>query len=81
MMDVVEQRQVLLEVTRHRIANSLQIIANILLLKARAAPSEEASANTIAGRCSWPDHAMRRLATSAGFATCETGPRHVSPSG
>jgi len=35
------QQQVLLEEMRHRVANSLQIIASILLLKARAVSSEE----------------------------------------
>ena len=38
---LVEQKQVLLEEMRHRVANSLQIIASILLLKARAVVSEE----------------------------------------
>ncbi|WP_454883342.1 sensor histidine kinase [Sphingomonas oryzagri] len=35
------QQQVLLEEMQHRVANSLQIIASILLLKARAVSSEE----------------------------------------
>jgi len=35
------QKQMLLEEMRHRVANSLQIIASILLLKARAVASEE----------------------------------------
>jgi chemotaxis protein methyltransferase CheR len=39
--DLVRQKQVLLEEMRHRVANSLQIIASILLLKARAVSSEE----------------------------------------
>ena len=39
--DLIRQKQVLLEEMRHRVANSLQIIASILLLKARAVSSEE----------------------------------------
>lgn len=39
--DLVRQKQVLLEEMRHRVANSLQIIASILLLKARVVSSEE----------------------------------------
>jgi chemotaxis protein methyltransferase CheR len=38
---LVEQKQMLIEEMRHRVANSLQIIASILLLKARAVASEE----------------------------------------
>lgn len=39
--ELLQQNQVLLEEMRHRVANSLQIIASILLLKARAVSSEE----------------------------------------
>ena len=39
--DLIKQKQVLLEEMRHRVANSLQIIASILLLKAGAVSSEE----------------------------------------
>lgn len=39
--ELLGQKQVLLEEMRHRVANSLQIIASILLLKARAVSSEE----------------------------------------
>jgi two-component sensor histidine kinase len=39
--ELVCQKQVLLEEMRHRVANSLQVIASILLLKARAVASEE----------------------------------------
>ena len=39
--DLVRQKDVLLREMEHRVANSLQIIASILLLKARAATSEE----------------------------------------
>ena len=38
---LLAQKQMLLEEMRHRVANSLQIIASILLLKARAVASEE----------------------------------------
>jgi two-component sensor histidine kinase len=38
---LLQQKQVLLEEMRHRVANSLQIIASILLLKARAVSSDE----------------------------------------
>jgi two-component sensor histidine kinase len=39
--ELVLQKQVLLQEMEHRVANSLQIIASILLLKARAVSSEE----------------------------------------
>jgi chemotaxis protein methyltransferase CheR len=39
--ELLKQKQVLLEEMRHRVANSLQIIASILLLKARAVSSDE----------------------------------------
>nr|WP_246350483.1 histidine kinase dimerization/phosphoacceptor domain -containing protein [Sphingobium boeckii] len=39
--ELVRQKQVLLQEMQHRVANSLQIIASILLLKARAVSSEE----------------------------------------
>lgn len=39
--ELLRQKQVLLDEMRHRVANSLQIIASILLLKARAVASEE----------------------------------------
>ena len=39
--DLLRQKGVLLEEMQHRVANSLQIIASILLLKARAVTSEE----------------------------------------
>lgn len=39
--DLLQQKQVLLEEMQHRVANSLQIIASILLLKAGAVSSEE----------------------------------------
>jgi two-component sensor histidine kinase len=39
--DLLRQKELLLQETQHRINNSLQIIANILLLKAQAVRSEE----------------------------------------
>jgi two-component sensor histidine kinase len=39
--DLLLQQQVLLQEMQHRVANSLQIIASILMLKARAVTSEE----------------------------------------
>lgn len=40
--ELLRQKQMLLDEMRHRVANSLQIIASILMLKARAVISEEA---------------------------------------
>jgi chemotaxis protein methyltransferase CheR len=39
--ELLRQKQMLLEEMQHRVANSLQIIASILLIKARAVTSEE----------------------------------------
>ena len=39
--DLLRQKQVLLQEMEHRVANSLQIIASILMLKARAVTSDE----------------------------------------
>jgi chemotaxis protein methyltransferase CheR len=39
---LLRQKEILLQEMQHRVANSLQIIASILLLKARAVTSEEA---------------------------------------
>jgi chemotaxis protein methyltransferase CheR len=39
--ELVQQKEILLEEMQHRIVNSLQIIASILMLKARAVTSEE----------------------------------------
>ena len=39
--ELLRQKQVLLDEMQHRVANSLQIIASILMLKARAVTSEE----------------------------------------
>lgn len=42
---LAEQKQMLLDEMRHRVANSLQIIASILMLKARAVASSETRAH------------------------------------
>ena len=39
--DLLEQKNMLLQEMSHRVANSLQIIASILLMKARTVQSEE----------------------------------------
>jgi two-component sensor histidine kinase len=39
--ELLQQKEVLLEELQHRVANSLQIIASIILMKARAVQSEE----------------------------------------
>jgi chemotaxis protein methyltransferase CheR len=39
--DLLKQKEILLEEMQHRVANSLQIIASILMLKARTVQSEE----------------------------------------
>jgi two-component sensor histidine kinase len=39
--DLLQQKEILLQEMQHRVANSLQIIASILMLKARAVQSEE----------------------------------------
>jgi chemotaxis protein methyltransferase CheR len=43
--DMLRQKQVLLREIQHRVANSLQIIASILMLKARAVTSDETRAH------------------------------------
>ena len=41
MEELLRQKDVLLEEMQHRVANSLQIIASIILMKARTVQSEE----------------------------------------
>jgi hypothetical protein len=59
MKDLLRQKQVLLQEMQHRVATSLQIIASILLLKARTVDSEETRLHLyicrthISGLCRW----------------------------
>src|SRR5680860_321706 len=43
--ELLQQKEILLQEMQHRVANSLQIIANILMLKTRTAQSEETRLN------------------------------------
>ena len=52
--ELIRQKQVLLEELEHRVVNSLQIIASIIMLKARAVESEETRRHL--RRCSQPGH-------------------------
>jgi Signal transduction histidine kinase len=45
--ELLRQKEVLLQEMQHRVANSLHIIASILLLKARSVPSEETRVHLI----------------------------------
>jgi chemotaxis protein methyltransferase CheR len=49
--DLLRQKDILLQEMQHRVANSLQIIASILLLKARAVTSDETRRDLIASIC------------------------------
>src|ERR1700689_3905076 len=49
MAEVLQQKETLLQEMQHRVANSLQIIASILMLKARTGESEETRLHLRAG--------------------------------
>jgi chemotaxis protein methyltransferase CheR len=74
--DLLAQKQMLLEEMRHRVANSLQIIASILLLKARAVASDETrehlkdAHSRVMSVATVQDH----LHTEDGIAQIEIGP-------
>ena len=57
--ELLRQKEVLLQEMQHRVANSLHIIAGILLLKARSVPSEETRLHLV-------DCAMRTYPTPTG---------------
>ncbi len=61
--ELLRQKDVLLEELEHRIANSLQIIASIILLKAKAVQSEETRSSS--ARCAQTSHVDRRRAEAA----------------
>jgi hypothetical protein len=65
--DLLDQTEVLLQEMQHRVANSLQIIASILMLKARAVVSEETRL-AFARRASARHVGCRRPATAPGIA-------------
>ena len=63
--DLLREREMLMQEMQHRVANSLQIIASVLLLKARTVKSEETQ-GTSAGRAR-PGHVGGRSCSS----TCQ----------
>ena len=74
--DLLEQQRTLLREMRHRIANSLQIIASILLLKAGAVSSEETKNELRAAhqRVMSVAAVQNHLNTSEGIEQIEMGP-------
>jgi two-component sensor histidine kinase len=54
--ELLQAKEILLQEMQHRVANSLQIIASILLLKARTVQSEETRGTcrtTTSASCRW----------------------------
>ncbi|ESY73577.1 hypothetical protein X743_11755 [Mesorhizobium sp. LNHC252B00] len=73
--DLLRQKGVLLREMEHRVANSLQIIASILLLKARSVTSEETRQhlNDAHQRVMSVAEVQRHLHTSAGIDEIDVG--------
>jgi len=73
---LLAQKQMLLEEMRHRVANSLQIIASILLLKARAVASDETRAHLKDAHLRVMSVAtvQHHLHTEEGIAEIDVGP-------
>ena len=71
--ELLRQKQVLLQEMEHRVANSLSIIASILMLKARAVTSEETrqhlqrgpSAGDVGGRGAAPPPCVRAASSGS----------------
>ena len=69
--DLVRDKAVLLQEVQHRVANSLQIIAGVLLQSARKVQSEET--RRAPDRCPPPGDVHRCCPTTTGVLTCGTG--------
>jgi two-component sensor histidine kinase len=71
--ELLQQKEVLLQEMEHRVANSLQIIASILLIKARAVASEETRKhlNDAHQRVMSVAEVQRHLHASAGLNTVD----------
>jgi nitrogen-specific signal transduction histidine kinase len=61
--DLIRQKEMLLEELEHRVVNSLQIIASIIMLKARAVESEET-------RATWKTHTAGSFRLPLFKSTC-----------
>jgi two-component sensor histidine kinase len=74
--ELLRQKEVLLREMQHRVANSLQIIASILLLKARAVTSEETRRDLQDAhkRVMSVAEVQRHLSVSEGIDRIEVGP-------
>ena len=68
--ELLRQKDVLLEELEHRIANSLQIIASIILMKARTVHSEETRL-----------HLQERTSGSCRSPPCKSSSMHPGPAG
>jgi chemotaxis protein methyltransferase CheR len=74
--ELLRQKEILLQEMQHRVANSLQIIASILLLKARAVTSEETRRDLQDAhqRVMSVAEVQRHLSASEGVDQIEAGP-------